>query len=177
MRTREKDSLVYISKLQLEHALDCPEVRKHLHFSHAPTGNRGSVNRSICTTIKLLVNLARLKHGATFSYYSAWRALQSHPSRYQQSGHNIVLAKFHISCMRLRLPILAQQTWSARKAGRRQFLPVASAEPHDEVHKFSEHHDSASLNPGSSPKAYSEFEMSCVTTAVVIDYHKMPCRN
>ncbi|KAH6580695.1 hypothetical protein BASA60_002766 [Batrachochytrium salamandrivorans] len=44
---------------------------------HTPTGNRGSVNRSICTTIKC-GQPGALKHGVTFSYSSAWRALQCH---------------------------------------------------------------------------------------------------
>ncbi|KAH6566275.1 hypothetical protein BASA60_009549 [Batrachochytrium salamandrivorans] len=77
MRTREKDSLVYIFKLQLEHSLDCPEVR------NISTSAMRLQATEVLSTIPYvrpssLVNLARLKHGATSLYSSAWRALQCH---------------------------------------------------------------------------------------------------
>ncbi|KAH6560956.1 hypothetical protein BASA60_000178 [Batrachochytrium salamandrivorans] len=77
MRTREKDSLVYISKLQLEHSLDCPEIR------NISTSAMRLQATEVLSTVPYvrpsdLVNLARLKYGATFSYSSAWRALQFH---------------------------------------------------------------------------------------------------
>ncbi|KAH6601458.1 hypothetical protein BASA50_001601 [Batrachochytrium salamandrivorans] len=66
-----------MSKLQLEHSLDCPEIRNICTpamrlqtteiLSAVPNVRPSSV-----------VNLARLKHGATSSCSSAWRALQSH---------------------------------------------------------------------------------------------------
>ncbi|KAH6588972.1 hypothetical protein BASA50_010392 [Batrachochytrium salamandrivorans] len=74
---KRKDSLVYISKLQLEHSLDCPEVR------NISTSAMRLQTTEVLSTVpnvrpSSLVNLARLKHGATSSYSSAWRALQCH---------------------------------------------------------------------------------------------------
>ncbi|KAH6585300.1 hypothetical protein BASA50_005066 [Batrachochytrium salamandrivorans] len=77
MRTREKDSLVYMSKLQLEHSLDYPEVR-----NISTSAMRLQATKVLSTVPNVrpssLVSLARLKHGATSSYSSAWRALQCH---------------------------------------------------------------------------------------------------
>ncbi|KAH6583246.1 hypothetical protein BASA60_001565 [Batrachochytrium salamandrivorans] len=49
---KRKDSLVYISKLQLEHSLDCFKVRNISTSAMRLQATNVSVNRSICTTIK-----------------------------------------------------------------------------------------------------------------------------
>ncbi|KAH9252765.1 hypothetical protein BASA81_009275 [Batrachochytrium salamandrivorans] len=77
MRTRKKDSLVYIFKFHLEHSLDYPEVR------NISTSAMRLQTTEVLSTVPYvrpssLANLACLKHGATFSYSFAWRALQSH---------------------------------------------------------------------------------------------------
>ncbi|KAH6600994.1 hypothetical protein BASA50_001888 [Batrachochytrium salamandrivorans] len=77
MQTREKDSLVYISKLQLEHSLDCPKVR------NISTSAMRLQATEVLSTVPYvrpssLVDLARLKNGVTSSYSSARRALQCH---------------------------------------------------------------------------------------------------
>ncbi|KAH6589119.1 hypothetical protein BASA50_010285 [Batrachochytrium salamandrivorans] len=56
---------------------DCPEVRNISTSAMRPQATE------VLSTVpnvrpSSLVNLARLKHGATFSYSSAWRALQCH---------------------------------------------------------------------------------------------------
>ncbi|KAH9244324.1 hypothetical protein BASA81_018274 [Batrachochytrium salamandrivorans] len=62
MQTREKDSLVYISKLQLEHSLDFPEVR---NISTSAMRLQATEVLSTVPNVRpsSLVNLARLKHG------------------------------------------------------------------------------------------------------------------
>ncbi|KAH6565023.1 hypothetical protein BASA62_007582 [Batrachochytrium salamandrivorans] len=74
---KRKNSLVYISKLQLEHSLDYPEIR------NICTSTIRLQATEVLSTVPYVrpssvVNLARLKHGVTFSYSSAWRALQCH---------------------------------------------------------------------------------------------------
>ncbi|KAH6587010.1 hypothetical protein BASA50_000057 [Batrachochytrium salamandrivorans] len=66
-----------MSKLQLEHSLDCPEVR---NISTSAMRLQATEVLSTVPNVRpsSLVDLARLKHGATFSYSSAWRALQCH---------------------------------------------------------------------------------------------------
>ncbi|KAH9265037.1 hypothetical protein BASA83_011462 [Batrachochytrium salamandrivorans] len=41
-----------------------------------------------------LVNLARLKYGASFSYFFAWRALQCHRQDINKGGRDIIWRKF-----------------------------------------------------------------------------------
>ncbi|KAH9250119.1 hypothetical protein BASA81_012071 [Batrachochytrium salamandrivorans] len=74
---KRKDSLVYISKLQLEHSLDCPKVR---NISTSAMRLQATEVLSTVPNVRpsSLVDLARLKHGVTSSYSFAWRALQSH---------------------------------------------------------------------------------------------------
>ncbi|KAH6564375.1 hypothetical protein BASA50_003944 [Batrachochytrium salamandrivorans] len=74
---KRKDSPVYMSKLQLEHSLDCPEIR---NISTSAMRLQATEVLSTVPNVRpsSLINLARLKHGVTFSYSSAWRALQCH---------------------------------------------------------------------------------------------------
>ncbi|KAH6578828.1 hypothetical protein BASA61_000057 [Batrachochytrium salamandrivorans] len=59
---KRKDSLVYISKLQLEHSLDCPEIR---NISTSAMRLQATEVLSTVPNVRpsSLVNLARLKHG------------------------------------------------------------------------------------------------------------------
>ncbi|KAH6601265.1 hypothetical protein BASA61_002035 [Batrachochytrium salamandrivorans] len=66
-----------MSKLQLEHSLDCPEVR------NISTSAMRLQATEVCQLFQMYDHqvwstLLALKHGATFSYSSAWRALQCH---------------------------------------------------------------------------------------------------
>ncbi|KAH6571859.1 hypothetical protein BASA60_006943 [Batrachochytrium salamandrivorans] len=95
MRTREKDSLVYISKLQLEHSLDCPEIR---NISTSAIRLQATEVLSTVPYVRpsSLVNLACLKHGVTFFIFFRMVCATMSSSRYQQSGRDIIWQKFHI---------------------------------------------------------------------------------
>ncbi|KAH6595328.1 hypothetical protein BASA61_003824 [Batrachochytrium salamandrivorans] len=66
---------VVITDCELEHSLDCPEVR---NISTSAMRLQATEVLSTVPNVRpsSLVNLARLKHGVACSYSSAWRAMQ-----------------------------------------------------------------------------------------------------